>query len=58
MTDKIFLIGLGGAGIAVVKDIETTNHGSFIYRCLDISNNGTVTEEITIKLGRSFSIRA
>jgi len=45
MTSKVFLIGLGGAGTAIVKDIESTNHGSFIYRCLDISNNGTVTEE-------------
>ena len=45
MTGKVFLVGLGGAGTAVVKDIESTNHGSFIYRCLDISNNGIVTEE-------------
>jgi len=45
MTSKVFLIGFGGAGTAIVKDIESTNHGSFIYRCLDISNNGTVTEE-------------
>ena len=45
MTGKVFLIGLGGAGTAIVKDIESTNHGSFIYRCLDISNDGTLTEE-------------
>lgn len=45
MTGKVFLIGLGGAGTTIVKDIESTNHDSFIYRCLDISNDGTLTEE-------------
>ena len=45
MTDKVFLIGLGGAGTEIVRNIQATKHDLFVYRCLDVTLNGSVTEE-------------
>ena len=42
MADKVLLIGLGGAGHQIIKDIEILQNVRFVYQTLTVSNNGHI----------------